>query len=49
MELKSFPSFDYVQRLFGWGLSIDDYVNWSITPEQYKQITKKDYVAPASN
>lgn len=49
MALSAWPSFATAQLYFGWGLNIDYMVNFSITPEQYKQITKKDYVAPASN
>lgn len=48
MELKSFPSVAYVTNLFTWGLDISFAVNVSITPEQFKEITGKDYQAPTT-
>lgn len=40
---STFPSLDTAKLYFSWGLEIDYMVNWSITPEQYKQVTGKDY------
>ena len=37
--------FDFVKQLYLWGFPIDCYVVYhTITAEQYKQITGKDYV-----
>lgn len=41
--------FDFVKQLYSWGFPIDCYVVYhTITAEQYKQITGKDYVAASS-
>ena len=37
--------FDFVKTLYGWGFPIDCYVVYhTITADQYKEITGKDYV-----
>ena len=37
--------FDFVKTLYGWGFPIDCYVVYhTITADQYKKITGKDYV-----
>ena len=36
--------FDFVKTLYGWGFPIDCYVVYhTITKDQYKEITGKDY------
>ena len=36
---------DFVKTLYGWGFPIDCYVVYhTITADQYKEITGKDYV-----
>ncbi|MCI1922648.1 MAG: XkdX family protein [Lentilactobacillus buchneri] len=47
MDLKSYPSLTMLKNFNSWGADISFAVNVSITPEQYKEITGKDYVAPA--
>jgi len=38
--------FDFVKTIYSWGFPIECYVQYNtITAEQYKQITGKDYVA----
>lgn len=38
-----------IEGIYHMGFSIENYVTLNaITPEQYKQITGKDYVAPAT-
>ncbi len=39
---------DFVKLMFAMHNPIEGYVNLVITPEQYKQITGKDYVAPTA-
>lgn len=39
---------EFVKLMFELHNPIEGYVNLVITPEQYKQITGKDYVAPAT-
>ena len=39
---------EFVKTMFSLGNVVTGYVNVVITPEQYKQITGKDYVAPAT-
>lgn len=39
---------EFVKTMFILGNVVTGYVNVVITPEQYKQITGKDYVAPAT-
>ena len=39
---------EFVKLMFAMNNPIEGYVNLVITPEQYKQITGKDYVAPAT-
>jgi len=41
--MHSWPDFDTAEMYFSWGLKIDYMVNYSITPEQFKQITGKDF------
>lgn len=37
--------FDFVKQLYSWGFPIDCYVVYhTITKDQYKEITGKDYV-----
>ena len=37
--------FDFVKQLYSWGFPIDCYVVYhTITADQYKEITGKDYV-----
>lgn len=38
----------WVKTMFGLGNDVTGYVNLVITPEQYKEITGKDYVAPTT-
>ena len=41
--------FDFVKALYSWGFPIECYVQYNtITAEQYKQITGKDYVTASS-
>ena len=41
--------FDFVKTIYSWGFPIECYVQYStITAEQYKQITGKDYVTASS-
>lgn len=43
-----FPDADYIKTLASWGCDVSFYVaNGNITADQFKQITGKDYVAPA--
>lgn len=37
-----------IKGIYDMGFPIESYVPDSITPEQYKQITGKDYVAPST-
>lgn len=38
--------FDFVKTIYSWGFPIDCYVLYrTITKDQYKEITGKDYVA----
>lgn len=46
MELQAWPSVATATLYNSWGLDISYMVNWSISPDQYKQITGKDYQAP---
>ena len=39
---------EFVKTMFILGNVVTGYVNVVITPEQYKQITGKDYVAPVA-
>lgn len=51
MTLQSFPSLDTAKLYASWGQDISYMVNYSITPEQYKEITGLDFgtgEAPAS-
>lgn len=36
----------WVKTMFSFGNDVTGYVNLVITPEQYKEVTGKDYVAP---
>lgn len=38
----------WVKTMFSFGNNVTGYVNLVITPEQYKEITGKDYVASAT-
>lgn len=39
---------DFVKLMYSWGCPIEGYVgNGAITADEYKQITGKQYVAPA--
>lgn len=41
--------FDFVKTIYSWGFPIDCYVLYrTITKDQYKEITGKDYVAVSS-
>ena len=41
--------FDFVKTIYSWGFPIECYVQYNtITAEQYKQITGKDYVTASS-
>lgn len=41
--------YDFVKTIYSWGFPIDCYVVYhTITAEQYKEITGKDYVAASS-
>lgn len=41
--------FDFVKTIYSWGFPIDCYVLYrTITKDQYKEITGKDYVAASS-
>lgn len=41
--------FDFVKTIYSWGFPIDCYVLYrTITKDQYKEITGKDYVAALS-
>lgn len=41
--------FDFVKTIYSWGFPIDRYVLYrTITKDQYKEITGKDYVAVSS-
>lgn len=41
--------FDFVKTIYSWGFPIDCYVLYrTITKDQYKKITGKDYVAASS-
>lgn len=41
--------FDFVKTIYSWGFPIDCYVLYrTITKNQYKEITGKDYVAVSS-
>ena len=40
--------FNFVKQIFDWGMPVDNYVKYgSITADQYKDITGKDYVPAA--
>lgn len=42
--------FDFVKTIYSWGFPIECYVQYNtITAEQYKQITGKDYVTASSD
>lgn len=45
MELQAWPDLATAEMYNSWGLDIGYMVNFSITPEQYKTITGKDYTA----
>lgn len=47
--MKSFPSLTMLKIFASWGEDISFAVNVSITPEQYKEITGKDFQAPATS
>ncbi|AKM51598.1 XkdX family protein [Limosilactobacillus fermentum] len=38
----------FITTMFSLGCDVTGYVGLVITPEQYKQITGKDYVAPVA-
>lgn len=41
--------FDFVKTIYSWGFPIECYVVYhTITADQYKEITGKDYVAASS-
>lgn len=41
--------FDFVKTIYSWGFPIDCYMLYrTITKDQYKEITGKDYVAVSS-
>lgn len=41
-------NFDFVKQIFDWGMDITNYVKYgSITADQYKEITGKDYIPAA--
>lgn len=41
--------FDFVKTIYSWGFPIDCYVLYrTITKDQYKEITGKDYVTASS-
>lgn len=41
--------FDFVKTIYSWGFPIECYVQYNtITAEQYKQITGKDYITASS-
>ena len=39
---------EFVKLMFALNNPIEGYVNLVITPDQYKEITGKDYVAPVA-
>ena len=40
--------FNFVKQIFDWGMDITNYVKYgSITADQFKEITGKDYVPAA--
>lgn len=42
--------FDFVKTIYSWGFPIECYVQYNtITAEQYKEITGRDYVAASSD
>lgn len=41
----SAPSIEDAKLYASWGLDISYMVNWCITPDQYKDLTGKDYEA----
>lgn len=42
--------FDFVKQLYSWGFPIDCYVVYhTITKDQYKEITGKDYVGASTS
>lgn len=48
----TFPTFDTIKMLYGWGALANGpewYVTMgTITTDQYKELTGKDYVAPTA-
>ncbi|MDT7014628.1 XkdX family protein [Levilactobacillus namurensis] len=45
----SSPNINDAKLYASWGLDIGYMVNWCITPEQYKELTGKDYTAPTTD
>lgn len=45
----SAPSIEDAKLYASWGLDIGYMVNWCITPDQYKELTGKDYQVPTEN
>ncbi|WP_268913004.1 XkdX family protein [Lentilactobacillus sp. SPB1-3] len=41
--LFTLPNIEVAKVYASWGMDISFMVNWSITPEQYKEITGKDF------